>query len=105
MDKEQYEGAKKRLEEVTRRLKYDQLSPQEREQLEKEGKGLMGIIMSPWIPVSSGYRILMLVVIGIGFWGLLEETYSYLLIWLLLPLFSPRVIGKCLSSAAGLRDQ
>ena len=105
MDREQFEGAKKRLEEVTRRLKYDPISPQEREQLEREGRGLMEMIMSPWIPVSFGYRVLMLVIVAIGFWGLIEGKVLYLLIWLLLPLFSPRVIGKLLAASAGLRDQ
>jgi hypothetical protein len=105
MDREQYEGAKKRLEEVTRRLKYESISPQEREALEKEGRGLLAVVMSPWIPVSFGYRILMLVVVGIGFWGLIEGQYLYLLAWLLLPLFSPRIIGKCLSASAGLGSQ
>jgi hypothetical protein len=104
MDKEQFEEAKTRLQEVTRRLKYEEVSPQERERLEKEGRDLMKVIMSPWLPVSWSYRMLMILITAIGLWGFMEGNYLLMLLWLLLPLFSPRIVGKCLRATAGLDE-
>ncbi len=104
MDKEQFEEAKTRLQEVTRRLKHEEISPQERERLEKEGRELMKVIMSPWLPLGWSYRMLMILVAGIGLWGFIEGNYVLMLLWLLLPLFSPRIVGKCLRATAGLDE-
>jgi hypothetical protein len=104
MDREEYEKAKERLGEVTRRLKYDDISTEERERLEKEGRELMSFIMSPLIPFGWGYRILMLVIVFFGIYGVSEGNYPLLLIWLVLPFFSPRIIGKVLKRTAGFRD-
>ena len=68
--------------------------PEERERLEREGKGLARVVMSPWIPFSWSYRMMMVSIGAIGFWGLAENQYLLILVWLLLPLFSPRIIGK-----------
>lgn len=104
MIKEQYQEATARLEEVTRRLRYEALSQEERERLEKEGKELARIIVSPWVPFSWGYRIIMAVLAGIGLLGIVEENYLLLLSWLLLPVFSPRIVGKLVGAISGLKD-
>ena len=104
MEKQQYEEAKTRLEEVTRILRHEKISPEERERLEKEGKELAKVVMSPWIPFGWGYRMMMIVIAAIGFWGLMQEEYLFVLLWLLLPLFSPRVVGKCLNAIIGFTD-
>jgi hypothetical protein len=105
MDKQQYEEAKTRLEEVTRILKHEKISPEERNRLEREGKELAKIVMSPWIPFSWGHRLIMIAIAAIGLWGLMEGQYLLVLLWLLLPLFSPRVVGKCISAVTGYTDQ
>jgi hypothetical protein len=105
MDKEQFEQAKTRLQEVTRRLKQEEMSSQERERLEREGRELMKVIMSPWLPLSWNYRMLMILIAAVGFWGFIEGQYLLMLLWLLLPLFSPRIVGKCLRATAGLDEQ
>ncbi len=104
MDKAQYEEAQKRLEEVTRILKTEKLSPGERERLEREGKELARAVMSPWLPFSWNYRIMMAVIAAIGFWGLAEGVYLLVLVWLLLPIFSPRIIGRLIVRVSGLKD-
>ena len=104
MDREQYEEAKGRLEELTRILKYEKLSPQERERFEKEGKELAIVVISPWFPFDWRYRIVMIVIIAIGFWGLIQGQYLFMLVWLLLPLFSPQIVGKFLGIITGFKD-
>ncbi len=104
MTKEEYKEATVRLEEVTRRLRYDALSQEERERLEREGKELARIIVSPWIPFSWGYRIMMAILAGIGLLGIVEANYLLLLSWLLLPVFSPRVVGKLVGAISGFKD-
>ncbi len=104
MDKEQYEAAKVRLEEVTMILKYEKISPEERERLEKEGKELATVVMNPWFPFDWRYRIVMIAMIAIGFWGLIQGPYLFMLVWLLLPLFSPRIVGKFLGILTGFQE-
>ena len=104
MNKEQYGAAKVRLEEVTMMLKYEKISPQERERLEREGKELAIVVMSPWFPFDWRYRIVMTAITAIGFWGLIQGQYFFMLVWLLLPLFSPRIVGKFLGVITGFKD-
>ena len=104
MDKEQYQEAKIRLEEVTRMLKHEEMSPNERNRLEREGKELARVVMSPCLPFGWGYRIVMIAITAIGFWGIIQGKYSLILFWLLLPLFSPRIVGECLSKITGFQE-
>ncbi len=104
MDRVQYEEAQKRLEEVTRILKNEKLGPNERERLEREGKELARVVMSPWLPFSWSYRMMMAVIAAIGIWGLAEGYYLLVLVWLLLPIFSPRIIGRFIVRISGLKD-
>ncbi len=105
MDKQHYEEAKIRLEEVARILRYEKISQEERERLEKEGRELARVLMTPWIPFAWGYRIVMLGIAFIGFWGLAKGSSYYALLWLPLPLFSPRIVGKFLSAITGFREK
>jgi hypothetical protein len=104
MDRAQYEAAKVRLEEVTRVLRFEKISPEERVRLEREGKELARIIISPWFPFGWGHRIAMIFVTAVGFWGLAEGNYFLPLFWLLLPIFSPRIVGGFLETISGLKD-
>jgi len=104
MDRAHYDEAQKKLEDVTRILKNEKLAPQERERLEREGKELARVVMSPWLPFNWSYKMMMVAIGAIGFWGLAEGQYLLLLVWLLLPLFSPLIIGKCIVAIAGLKD-
>ena len=104
MNREQYKEATVRLEEVTRRLRYETISQEERERLEREGKELARMIVSPWIPFGWSYRTIMVVLAAVGLLGIAEENYFLLLAWLPLPLFSPRVVGKLVGAISGFKD-
>ena len=105
MDREKYEEAKTRLEDVTKMLTHENISPQERDRLEREGKELTRVVMSPWLPFDWSYRISIIAITAIGFWGLIQGKYFLILIWLLLPLFSPRIVGEFLLVITGLKDR
>lgn len=105
VNRELYEKAQNRLEEVTRRLKHDPLSTEERAELEREGRELARVIMSPWVPFDWRYRVVMLIIAALGLWGLIEGYYFLMSVWLLLLIFSPRVVGKCLYALGGLKEE
>jgi len=105
MDRERYEEAKTRLEKVTGMLRHGNISPEERDRLEREGKELARVVMSPWLPFDWKYRIVMIAIAAIGFWGLIQAQYFFMLVWLLLPLFSPRILGEFFMLIAGLKDR
>jgi hypothetical protein len=104
MDRKQYEEAVVRLEEVTGILKHGKISPEERNRLEREGKELARVVMSPWLPFRWDYRIVMMIIAAIGFWGFSQGNYLFILLWLLLPIFSPRIMGKCIGAITGFKD-
>ena len=104
MDRKQYVEAEMRLEEVTRTLKHETINPEERERLEREGKELAKIAMSQWLPIRWDYRIVMMALAAIGFWGLSQGNDWLMLLWLLLPIFSPRIVGKCIGALTGFND-
>ena len=104
MDREQYEEAQRRLAEVTRILKHEKISEEERARLEREGNRLARAVMSPWLPFGRGLRILMIAVAAIGLWGLSQGQHLFVLVWMLLPLFSPRIVGMCLNAITGFKN-
>lgn len=104
MNRLEYEEAKNRLEEVTRKLKQEALTDEERKRLEREGRELAKAVMSPWLPFSWRHRIVMLLIALVGVWGVLEGQYYWALIWLGLFVFSPRLVGKCLDAMGGLKE-
>jgi hypothetical protein len=105
MDRERYEEAKTRLEKVTGMLRHGNISPEERDTLEREGKELARVVISPWLPFDWKYRIVMIAFAAIGFLGSFQGQYLFMLVWLLLPLFSPRIVGDFLMFIAGLKDR
>ena len=86
-------------------MRHENISPQERDSLEREGKELARVVVSPWLPFDWKYRIVIIAIAAIGFWGLIQGQYFFMLVWLLLPLFSPRIVGEFLMFIAGLKDR
>ena len=93
---EQYAKAKKLLEEINYELKTQPLTEAQRKELELHAASLAGVLLHPWFPVSWSRRLIMA---GIFLLGLQQAAwagnYEPLLWWLLLPFFSPRIMGEC----------
>jgi hypothetical protein len=95
-NKRQQEEAKKVLAEVQYELDTQPLTAAQREELELHAARLAGAILSPWLPVSWGRRLIMLGIVLLGiqqaWWA---GNYQPFLWWLLLPFFSPRIVATC----------
>jgi hypothetical protein len=94
MNREEYKETKKKFEAIDRSLKGNNLSPEERRNLERLHSQLAGILLQPLIPADWGRRIVMVLIFLIGLYGITQGSSQLVLIWILLPLFSPRMVGK-----------
>ena len=67
---------------------------EERRELQVHAARLAGVILRPWLPADWGRRLIMMGIVVLGaqqaFW---VGNYEPLVWWLLLPLFSPRIVG------------
>jgi hypothetical protein len=95
-EREQYTKAKRLLEEINYELKTQPLTEAQRDELQLHAARLAGVLLHPWFPVSWSRRLIMA---GIFLLGLQQAAwagnYEPLLWWLLLPFFSPRIMGEC----------
>ena len=94
MNSDEYKEAKKRFEAIDRSLKNDNLSPEERKNLGKLHAQLAAVLLHPLIPADWGRRIIMILVFLIGLYGIVGGNPQSIWVWILLPLFSPRIVGK-----------
>lgn len=96
MDRAKYEEAKRVLDEIRYELDTQPLTKEQRAELERHAAALAGQILSPWLPVSGTRRVIMLGIVLLGpitaWWA---GNYQPFVWWLLLPFFSPRIMGEC----------
>lgn len=91
----EYEDLKRTYAEVRYKLDNETLTAAQRKKLQTLSAALAGQIFSPWLPVSTGRRLIMLVIVILGFQqAIWYENYQPFLWWFLLPFFSPRVVGE-----------
>src|SRR5574341_344723 len=94
MNKEKYEEEKKTSQEIDRLLKEGNLTSEERQKFEKLHAQLAGVLLSPFLPVDWGRRGIMIFIFLIGLYGMIQGHPLLALIWLLLLIFSPRIVGE-----------
>lgn len=94
MNRDKYEEAKKASQEIDRLLKDGNLTADERQKFEGIHAQLSGVLLSPWLPFDWGRRAIMIFLFFIGLYGIIQGHSLLVLIWLLLPLFSPRIVGE-----------
>ena len=91
----QYAQAKRLLNEIRHELDTAPLTPQQRNELERNAAALAGFLLHPWFPESWGRRLVMVGIVCLGLQQAWVGNYEPLIFWLLLPLFSPRIMGEC----------
>ena len=96
MTRQEYAKSKARLASINQALREGHLTPEERTNLEALSVALTGQLLSPWFPVSLTGRAIMLVLSGLGFYGLIEGPIILLLAWPLSILLSPHFAGESL---------
>jgi hypothetical protein len=93
-DREKYEEAKKVLSQIRHTLDTEPLTADQRKKLEIHAAALAGLIMHPWLPMSWARRLIMVAIVLLGgqqaIWA---GNFQPLVWWLLLPFFSPRIVG------------
>lgn len=92
--KEKYEEAKKASQEIARLLSEGNLTTEERLKFERLHTQLAGVLASPWLPVDWGRRAIMIFIFLIGLYGIIQGHPLLSVIWLMLLIFSPRVVGE-----------
>ena len=92
--KKTHAEAKDLLAKIQGILRAEKLSPEERSQLELQAAALSGSLLSTWFPVPWANRLVMALVFLLGAWQAAIGNTAFLLVWLFLPLFSPRIMGE-----------
>ena len=93
-NEETYAEAKKILEQVRNELADPDLSQERREELELHETRLAGFLLHPSLPMSWGRRLIMAAIFLFGAVQAATGNYDALVVWLLLPFFSPRCVGE-----------
>jgi hypothetical protein len=86
------------LDGVYKKLEEKDLSPEQRENLERTAAMYAGFLCSFWFPPGWVRRGIMIVFAIIGFLGLIFGIYFLILVWLLLPFGSPRISAEVLNA-------
>ena len=74
--------------------------------LDNFAAGIAGFRLSTWLPKGLARKLMMLGVVFVVFIGVLQNQSLYwLLLLLLLPMFSPRCVGETLSFIAQFRGR
>ena len=94
VNRQTYAEAKKLLDEIHHELQNEQLTPKQRKELELHSASLAGVLCSPWLPVAWPNRIIMAAIFLFGLQQAATGNYEPLVWWLLLPFFSPRIMGE-----------
>ena len=92
---DQYDDAKRVLNEVCYILDTQSLTEKERRKLELHKYALSGVLLHPWFPMSWSRRLIMAAIFLFGIQQSWTGNYEPLLWWLILPTFSPRIMGEC----------
>jgi hypothetical protein len=93
--RERYAEARRVLSEIRHELDTAPLTPQQRNELELHAAKLAGALLHPWFPVAWPGRLIAAGIVLLGLQQAWTGNYEPMVFWLLLPLFSPRIMGWC----------
>ena len=91
----QYAEARRLHTEIQHALDTAPLTLQQRNELERHAAKLAGSLAHPWFPMGWGRRLIMAGIVALGLQQARTGNYEPLLFWLLLAVFSPRIMGWC----------
>ncbi|MDG1074547.1 MAG: hypothetical protein P8O76_06265 [Methylophilaceae bacterium] len=94
MTRKEFEEAKTLSAEIAKLLMDKNIAEDERQRLETLQAGLSGVLHRTWLPLGWGSRLIMLVLFLVGAIGFSQQSGYFLFAWILLPLFSPRLVGE-----------
>jgi hypothetical protein len=94
IDRQDYAEAKRAFDQIRRELDTQPLTAEQRKELELHAARLAGVLLHPWFPVFWTRRLIAAAIFLFGFQQAWIGNYQPMLSWLLLPLFSPRIVGE-----------
>ncbi|MFA5080778.1 MAG: hypothetical protein WC472_04140 [Candidatus Paceibacterota bacterium] len=92
-----------KLKKINKILKEDNLPEDLKDALKETEIALAVLSMNCWLPKDLGRKIIMLVILIIGISGAMAGNTRWLLILLILPFFSPKIIMKLAIIAGRLK--
>lgn len=95
----EYERAKATLDQINDTLTNQPMTEAKRHELQEHAMRLSGSLMSPWLPVDWTRRLIMFGIVALGIQQAMAGNFQPLVWWLLLPLFSPRIVGEAAYAA------
>ena len=93
-DRQSYTEAKRLFDQVRHELDTQPLTPEQRKELEAHAARLAAVLLHPWFPVLWTRRLIAAAIFLFGLQQAWIGNYQPMLLWLLLPLFSPRIVGE-----------
>ncbi len=93
MEKEDFKKAEKLFNATQKVVDSKILSEKEKEPFQKINAQLAGVLLSSWLPRDWGRKIIMLIILLLAVFGALKIDVLFLLLLLILPIFSPRMMG------------
>jgi hypothetical protein len=94
IDRQDYAEAKRVFDQIRHELNTQPLTAEQRKELELHAARLAGVLLHPWFPVFWTRRLIAAAIFLFGFQEAWIGNYKPMLWWLLLPLFSPRIVGE-----------
>jgi hypothetical protein len=94
MTRKEYDELQSLQAEMTAALKAGGMSPEEVTEMEHAQMVVAGRLLSIWFPIDWGRRAIMAAVLAVGIYGLVCGPQYLAWVWVLLPTFSPRVVGN-----------
>lgn len=94
MNKNEQHELEKTLKDIAEALKRDDLTDEQREEFSKLQASLTGRLLSSWLPSCNVRRVIMLCLFLIGLRAFINYNNIFILYWLPIALFSPRIVGN-----------
>ncbi|MDO8283281.1 MAG: hypothetical protein Q7U10_11785 [Thermodesulfovibrionia bacterium] len=104
MNSEEHKALKDALALIQEEIDKGNLSLEEKEAFESTSAQIAGLLCRAWFPRDLGRRLIMLLIMIIGFIGLVYDHKLLMLCWLVLPLFSPRLMGEVLFAIGSVKN-
>jgi len=94
MNKEEHDQLEKLFRAISKLEESGILTEEQKKEFSDLKSSISGVLLSSWLPADSGRKYIMLIILFIAICGTLAGIPRFLFLLLILPLFSPRVIGE-----------
>ena len=100
MTRDKYLKTKSALTHIDDALREGRLTPEQRAAFEALSVKLSKQLVTTWLPAGWLRRGTMLGLLVVGGYGFLAEVELFIWCWLVVPLFSPRIMGERFHSSS-----